>query len=235
MTTQASLEAGITETDAEQVSSYLRQNPEFFEHNPELVADLRLAHESGTAVSLIEHQIQVLRNKNRELQARLLELVDVARDNDRLNQQMHQLILDMFKASSLAKLVECLSEHMRNDFNADAVSIHITGSGDSAPERGSARLLNADDSVRSMFPEAFTSGQAKCGRLKKEQLEFLFPERAVAIESAAVVPLGPKAEHGLLAIGSCENTRFHSAMGTLFLNHLAELFDGQLRRYLPGG
>ena len=233
MTTQASLEAGTSETDAEQVSSYLRQNPEFFEHNPDLVADLRLAHESGTAVSLIEHQIHVLRDKNRELQTRLLELVDVARDNDRLNQQMHRLIIDMLEADSLAELVMCLSEHMRNDFNADAVCVHISGIDESAQEQGSARLLQADDSIKSMFPEAFKNGLAKCGHLKKEQLDFLFPRQAAAIESAAVVPLGPKAERGLLAIGSCENTRFHSAMGTLFLNHLAELFDCQLRRYVP--
>lgn len=232
MTTQANLETSIAETDAEQISSYLRQNPEFFEDNPELVADLRLSHESGKAVSLIEHQIQVLREKNQVLQSRLLELVDVARDNDRLSQHMHRLTLDMLEANSLSELVECFSEHMRNEFSADAVSIHISAIDDSRQNESNAHPLVIDENVKSMFSTLFTTGQAECGKMNQEQLEFLFPEQITTIESAAVVPLGAHASRGFMAIGSCEITRFHSAMGTLFLSNIAELFDCLLRRHI---
>ena len=72
-----------------------------------------------------------------------------------------------------------------------------------------------------------STGRPLCGRLKKAQLEHLFGDQAAALESAAVVPLGEKAGHGLLAIGSCESIRFHPGMGTLFLSNLGELL-GQL-------
>lgn len=235
MTIQANVQPGIPQSEAEQVSSYLRRNPEFFEDNPELVADLRLSHDSGNAVSLIEHQIQVLRDKNRELQARLLELVDVARDNDRLNQRMHRLTLAMIDAQSLPQLVDSLSEHLVDEFDADAVRLHLADIDEQRAQESNALVMGSDSALRSMFEQVCTQGKPLCGRMDKEQLSALFPDTTAAIESAAVLPLGNTAERGLLAIGSCENTRFHSAMGTLFLSHLAELFDSLLRQRIPAG
>src|SRR5690606_36444363 len=78
-------EAGVIE--------YLLQNPDFLERHPQLLAELRIPHPCGTAVSLLEHQARVLRERNRALQARLDELLAVARDNDRLAARTHPMTL----------------------------------------------------------------------------------------------------------------------------------------------
>ena len=112
MTTQANMETQINEPDAEQVCGFMRNHPEFFEQHPELLAELRLSHPSGNAVSLIERQVQVLRDQNEDLKSRLLQLIEVARDNDRLNERMHSLTLDLLAAQSPVELLDRLEDHV---------------------------------------------------------------------------------------------------------------------------
>ncbi len=228
MTTQPSTSTPDTEPDRQQVAEYLRNNPDFFDHNAELLSELRLRHPSGQAVSLVERQIQVLRDQNSELKAKLLDLVDVARDNDRLNDRMHRLTLDLLKTDSLASLLDTLVDHLRREFKADAVSVRLSGLDEAQVREAGARQLQTDDTVKALFEPLFSAGRPLCGRLKQAQMDFLFGDQAAAIESAAVVPLGSKAVRGVLAIGSRESIRFHPGMGTLFLSHLGELLGQML-------
>ncbi len=223
MTTTANAETRISEPDAEQIADYLDNHPDFFEEHPELVAKLQLSHSSGKAVSLIEKQIQVLRDQNGDLKTKLLQLVDVARDNDRLSERMHKMTLDLLQASSLLELLDSLESHLRNEFKADSISIRLPGLGESRQRETNAENLLVDETVQKLFAVAFDEGKPQCGRLKQEQIDFLFGDQAKAIESTAVIPLGDHAQQGLLAIGSREVNRFNPCMGTLFLSHLGEL------------
>lgn len=231
MTSQANANpAAAQEPDAEQVARYLSQHPEFFENQTDLVAELRLSHQSGKAVSLIERQVQVLREQNESLKARLLELVNVARDNDRLSDRVHRMTLDLLATDSAAALTDTLEDRLRNEFNVDAVSLFLTHIDESLQRESGILKLEADDALKALFKPAFSEGIPQCGRLRAEQMEFLFREQAQAIESAAVIPLGQHAEFGLLAIGNREARRFSNGMGTLFLSHLGELLLALLRQ-----
>jgi uncharacterized protein YigA (DUF484 family) len=223
MTTQANMEHPVEGPTTEQIAAYLDQHPRFFDEHPELLAGLNLSHSSGKAVSLIERQVQVLRDQNEALKGRLVELVDVARDNDRLNGRMHEMTLDLLQADSLVELLDTLEDHLRNEFRADAIALRLV-----QPEEGLRRetdvtALVIDEPTKALFATSLCDGKAQCGRLKQEQLEFLFGDRAAGIASAAVMPLGHHGREGLLAIGSREADRFSPRMGTLFLSHLAEL------------
>ncbi len=229
MTTPANAEPRINEPDAVQIAGFLDSHPDFFDEHPELVAKLRLSHSSGKAVSLIEKQIEVLRGQNEELKTRLLQLVDVARDNDRLNERMHRMTLDLLKSPSLVELLDSLENHLRNEFKADSISIQLPGLGESRRRETNAQNLRLDETVQELFPVVFGEGKPLCGRLKQEQLDFLFRDQAAAIESTAVIPLGERAQQGLLAIGSREVNRFNPCMGTLFLSHLGELLASLLQ------
>ena len=231
MTTQASVETGNDVLDDDQVAEYLRSQPEFFINNQQLLAELRLIHPSGKAVSLIERQVQVLREQNDDLKNRLMELVDVARDNDRVNQRMHSLMMDLLAADTLIALLDRLEHHLRLEFKADAVSIQLTTVSDALQRETATRklLLNAEE--KQLFAKPLTENTPLCGRLHSDQLEYLFGEQAVAIESSAVIPIGDKIPLGMLAIGSREANRFHCNMGTLFLNHLGELLTRLLKHH----
>ncbi len=86
--------------DAEAVAAYLRAHPEFFVDHDELLAELRLPHQPGAAVSLVERQVKLLRERNIEMRHRLSQLMDVARDNDRLFDKTRRLVLDLLDADS---------------------------------------------------------------------------------------------------------------------------------------
>jgi len=231
MTSQANAKpAPGREPDADQVARYLTNHPEFFENQTDLVANLRLSHASGSAVSLMERQIQVLREQNEGLKARLLELVDVARDNDRLSDRVHRMTLDLLATDTSAALTDTLEDRLRNDFNADAVSLFLTNIDDNLQRESGVSKLEADDALKALFEPVFSEGTPLCGRLRAEQIAFLFQEQAQAIESAAVIPLGENAQAGLLAIGSREGKRFSNCMGTLFLSHLGELLLALLKQ-----
>lgn len=223
MTTQANAEDHIMTPDADQVSDYLSSHPGFFDQHPELLAELKLEHASGNAVSLIERQVQVLREQNQDLKKRLLELVDVARDNDRLSERLHRLTLDLIRAGSLVELLDSLEHNLRSEFQADAMVLHLPALDESRQRETGARPWLIDDALKALLPTPLVDNKPQCGRLTQEQATFLFGDQAAAIESCAVIPLGDHAEAGLLSIGSREVNRFNPCMGTLFLNHLGEL------------
>ena len=83
------------------VYDYLEANPDFFEHHSALLSRLELPHGAGGAVSLVERQVAMLRQKELKLQRQLKELIDVARDNDLLVAKIHELCLQLLAASDL--------------------------------------------------------------------------------------------------------------------------------------
>src|SRR5690625_1641249 len=113
------------------VIEYLSRNPHFFAEQPELLAQMQIPHASGTAISLLEHQVRVLRLRNHALQNRLDELLEVARDNDRLAERMHRLTLELMDADNLDGVLFGLQDELRSNFDCDAVTIKLFGKGES--------------------------------------------------------------------------------------------------------
>lgn len=220
--------------DAGQVADYLREHPEFFNEAAELLAELRIPHPVKGAVSLLERQVESLRDQNRDLRRKLMELVQVARENDRLNERVHQLILDLIAARSMEQIIDTLNDHLQGEFKADTVAVLLHDvAEDKARETGILRVERDHPSLQH-FETFYKTGRPLCGRLKQVQLDFLFGDQAPAVGSAALIPVGRDAEQGMLAIGSSETNRFHPGIGTLFLAHLGELLGAFLKPYLAG-
>jgi diaminopimelate epimerase len=70
--------------DAMEVASYLRRHPDFLGEFPDIALALVLPREQGQAASLASYQLDVLRDKNRELNRRLHELIEIAHENQLL-------------------------------------------------------------------------------------------------------------------------------------------------------
>jgi hypothetical protein len=174
----------------------------------------------------------VLRDQNRQLKRKLMDLVHVARDNNRLNERMHQLTLGLVSSSSLEALLDTLREHLQGEFSADTVTIRLAGIPEARARECAVDQFSSDDPQLEHFESFYKTCRPQCGRFKPEQLEYVFGDQAQAVESAALIPLGKKGQIGLLAIGSQESNRFHPGMGTLFLSHLGELLELLLVQYL---
>ena len=110
----------VEETVSEQaVHDFLAANPDFFERHTPLLGTLRLPHVTGGAVSLVERQVSVLRQKDVKLERRLRELVEVARANDRLAGKIHALALELLAAKSLSGTLAAIEQALRVGFGAD--------------------------------------------------------------------------------------------------------------------
>ena len=223
MTTSQQPRSDTLPLEEKSVADYLRENTEFFQNNPSLLADLDIPHSVGPAVSLVEHQVRVLRDQNSQLKRKLMDLVQVARDNNRLNERMHQMTLGLINTTSLQALLDTLRENLQGEFNADSVTLRLAGVPDAQARECGVETFQKDAPEVAHFETFLKSSRPQCGRFKPEQLSYLFGDQAQAIESVALIPLGDKCACGLLAIGSQESSRFHPGMGTLFLTHLGEL------------
>src|ERR1700731_3046629 len=102
------------------VAEYLQTYPDFFERNGPLLAKLRLPHlrEAGATVSLVERQVEVLRERNQSLERKLKELVDVARANDALADRIHRLSQRLIRAHDLKETINAVETSLREDFDA---------------------------------------------------------------------------------------------------------------------
>ncbi|MCK4585927.1 MAG: DUF484 family protein [Gammaproteobacteria bacterium] len=218
------------------VANYLRSHPNFFEDKPSLLSDLRVPHQTGSAVSLVERQVATLRESNENRQAQLDGLIQIARDNDRLNSHLHQLTLQLMEAGELETLLSIISDRLKDDFDADLVSVHLLCSPVSEANSSLPEIVADIDDYKGLFKNVIkgTRGGAKpyCGRLKDEQLQILFTDRAGDIGSSALLPLGNEGALGLLAIGSLDRNRFTIGTDTHFLARMAEIITAALGKHL---
>lgn len=202
------------------VEAYLRAHPEFFERHTGLLATLKLTHPDRGAISLVERQIYLLRDKNRQLERKLMDLVQVARDNEQLSVHLHHLALGLIDADDLDTAVATVKDQLRTEFKTDAVVLRLLRRGAVGQ---SPHLVETDEHALSLFSDLFKNRRATCGRLTDDQLGFLFAEQRADIASAAVIPLSDSDPMGILALGSRDEARFHPGMGTLFLGYLGEI------------
>lgn len=225
----------IDESLERDIIKFLETHGDFFERHPELLGNLRLPHESGQAVSLIEKQVSVLREQNVTLKKRLERLIENATANEKLSERINGLILSLLDANSLDAVINIIENRLSNDFNADAVVIRLFNTGHPAMA-AHPEVLDWDEPALGAFEKIIAGRKPICGSLKPGQLESLFNDEAGNIGSAALIPL-VKSDHsttcyGMLAIGSHDHMRFRSDMGIMFLKHLGDVLARVLRRHL---
>jgi len=232
MTTSQQTQSPVLPLEEKTVADYLRDNPEFFQNNASLLASLQIPHAISPAVSLVEYQVKVLRDQNSQLKRKLMDLVQVARDNNRLNERMHQLTLGLIKVSTLEALLDTLRENLLGEFKADTVIMRLAGMTEAQTRECGVDYYDPAAAELQHFEAFLKTSRPQCGRFKREQMQYLFGDQAQAIESAALIPLGHHCKVGMMAIGSQEASRFHPGMGTLFLTHLGELMELLLTEHL---
>jgi len=221
--------------DAKSVKQFLRDHPSFFEDHPDLLIDISLPHDSGTAVSLVEKQVSILRERNIDMRHRLSKLLENAKDNDKLFDKTRRLVLMLLEGKTFADLGNSVYFSFERDFNIPYTSMILLGD-----EKKLASVLGDFKgrttslmSARENIGRIIGSSKAICGDLPKNEIAFLFPNHANEIGSAAVVPLIHGNCFGLLAVGNKDPQYYRSSMGTLFLSYIGETLNRLLPQHLP--
>lgn len=216
------------------VHSYLKRNPDFFERHAALLSSLRLPHATGAAVSLVERQVSVLRQKDLKLERKLKELLEVARVNDTLAGKIHKMALDLLKARDLAQTLASVEGALRTAFGADHAVLVLFGEPQSLDDLSLGRFfrpMERNDPALQPFATFLGSSNPRCGQVRDAQRDFLFGQHTNEVGSAALVPLGDKCQVGFLAIGSVDANRFHPGMSFDFLARLGDLIAVALKRH----
>lgn len=232
MTTRPVRGVEIAEVDEAAVASYLAATPEFFDRHAQLLAKIRLpdARSGASTVSLVERQVEVLRERNRQLERKVKDFVDVARENDALGTRVLAMARRLITARDRSAVITAIEAALREDFGAGQSVLVLTAA--RAPqgivESRFLRIIPADAPDLRSFETLFSAGKPRCGQLRDSQREFLFGADAPEVGSVALVPLGSKGSLGLLACGSNDSHRFNPTMSTDFLAHIGELIAAAL-------
>ena len=204
---------------AEEVAQYLQNNPQFFEEHVETLTQINLPHpHGGRTISLSERQLLALREKNKELEKKLRELITFAQDNDAMQYKVHEFVVTLFAARDLVTLQEMIPNLLRDIFSIPHAVLRLW---QITPP--SAEVL------------AFADGQAQpvCVHHAAHDTASWFGENAAQLHSYAYLPLHAGSDTiGLLVLASEDKQRFYPEMGTVFLHRIAEAVSSALHPYL---
>lgn len=214
----------------EMVREFLRDNSDFLDKNPDILEILTLPHNSGSAVSLVERQVGVMRDRIKEMRGRLDNMLATAHDNDLLFEKSKRLVLNLLDAKTLPAMVEILYDSLGKDFAIDFYSLTLLGDEAVLPRTLArvASLEKANEQVGTLLG----SNRAVCGVLREEEMTFLFGEKGLQVGSVAAVPLRYNNLYGILALGNADPNFYKSSMGTLFLSYISEVLNRVLPKHL---
>jgi len=209
------------------VMQYLRDNPDFFGRHPMLLTDLSLPHDSGQAISLVERQVAILRERNIDMRRRLNHLVGAANTNDSLFEKTRRFTLEMLECNDLAAIDRILTETLLDDFGADRARCFVShpAAFESLPHlvyRASAQELP--------LVHLTQAAGLSCGLLRADEFARLFDDTPSTDGSAALIQLRHGELLGVLAIGSFDPLRFSPDMGTLFIRYIGDVLARVLTR-----
>lgn len=213
---------------AAEVADFLRAHPDFFLHRADLLFDLNLPHGHNNASSLLEKQASVLRTRNTELRHKLNEMVSIARDNDRLFQQIRQLGLALLEAENLPQCEAVLRISLLQDFQLDHCGLLLFGE----QPLPAPIITTSPNEVQSVLGDLLRGNRIICTTLRHQEMAFLFPGYEAAEGSAALIPLHYRGDIGLLAVGSQDPNHFNSGMDTAFASYIGDILSRRLYHFL---
>ena len=213
---------------AHEIATWLRRHPKFLQQFPDLAISMVVPREEGPAASLASYQLEVLRDKNRELTQRLHDLYTIAQDNERLAVQTQQLTLTLLKQDTAAGTVRAMVAKLSEDFNGDLVRVVLFAPVVGLDDVDWLQVIPQSSSMLAPFRDCLAEGEPLCGRLHPDKQALLYGPRVDEIQSSALLPLDGV---GLVSVGSGEPNRFYPGMGTLFLRMMGEALAAALKRF----
>lgn len=217
------------------VIDYLKTHHDFFNLHPSLLASIKVPHDSGSATSLIERQVNLLREQNSQQKAQLTELFEIASDNEQSNQKIHKLTLALLNSKNIIGSEKVLNKILCDDFSVDAVSVRLFVQ----PKSKQAKhlFIEKDSKACNELDKLLNTRKPMCGYFKKLPLEDFFGDQAESISSIALLPLFVEKNDcfGVLLMGSKNVRRFNADMGTVFLERLGETISHIISSFVNKG
>lgn len=204
---------------AEDVADYLQGHPEFFDNYAQMLADIAIPHPyGGRTISLSERQMLTLRERVKELEKKLHDLVEISRENEVVQNKVHQYTVALFGARELTSQQAVTVRNLRDIFAVPHAVIHLWKEHPPSTEV----MAFADEHEKPV-----------CTHHAVHDTQNWFGESGPHLRSFAYLPLRDgKHSIGLLILASEDEQRFYPEMGTVFLQRIAETVSSALQTYL---
>ena len=215
----------ITEED---IAEFLIHTPGFFERHAELLTAVQLTSpHGGRAVSLQERQAEMLRDKIKLLEQRLMEMMRHGNENMLIADRMLRWARQMFLVARPVDLPAVLISEMKSQFSVPQAALKLWDVAE--VYAGEPFAQGASEDVRSL---ASSLGVPYCGvNAGFDAVQWLDDPEAAA--SLTLIPLRAGTADpafGLLILASPDSQRFQAGMATDFLERIAELASAALSR-----
>ena len=205
------------------VRDYLIQNPDFFQRNQDVFQAINISHDSGKAISLVERQVNLIREHNKELSTQIEHILNTAKDNAALMEKTNRLVLNLIKAKDLNSLIKALNVSLKSDFSTEFFSLTLIDEG-AINNKTAANLVSksdAEDSIGAMI----TAKKALCGVRTSKEVKLLFGKQADNIGSVIALPLKNTSTFGVLALGHSDSEFYSEDIGTVFIDYIGDLLN----------
>lgn len=215
---------------AEQVSQFLRSQPNFFEQHANLLTEIHLPspHGNGT-ISLAERQQLAQRDKIGVLDTMLAQLIESAQENDVTSNKVHGLSIALIGNQNFADLQQLIAHKMQLDFAVTQSLLYLWAAPHNIALAHDTAFTAIDAAIHDWV---MTLSQPFCGEKPAIAAELLAPQ----LQSFAFIPLyrhGDKAHaFGVLILGAEDQQRFQANMGTMYLQLIGELISAAIALYI---
>ena len=199
--------------DPKDVEIFLLDNADFFVTREALLSELNFKHDSGNASSLLERQIQRLREEQNTLIDLLTSFVEEAKANEDLFIKSKNLTLSILDANNEKDIIQKIEKEFKDNFGVDECSLEFFSN---------SEIVDLEDKT----DLSLHKGAVHCGSFSSEKLSILFKEKEV--NSAVIAVLVHDKKIGLLQLGSKDRTKYLGDEDTTFIEYIRDVLETKL-------
>jgi uncharacterized protein YigA (DUF484 family) len=217
----------ITEDD---IADFLANTPDFFERHAQLLSSVHLmSPDNHRSVSLQERQAQMLRDKIRALEMRIMDMIRHGNENMIITEKLQKWACELLQTPAAERVPSAL-KNIEARFQVPQVAVRLWGVSEVFADAAYAKVVNDEvKQIVSAYTAPFVGASTGLDAVQWLQE----PAQAASV---ALLPLRLSKDlqpFGLLVLASPDAQRFRSGMGTDFLEHLAELCSAAFSALLP--
>ena len=216
-------------SDENKIISYLEDNPDFFLNKNDLLINLEIPHQKKGSVSLVEHQMEILQQENKQLKNQLNELIKNASSNHKIIEKIQNLSYKLIQSKSSSEAISYSRKFLINEFEINDCTFVFYEKLDLKKSKF-ILIKNKTDKSLKLFESFIKNNIPRCNKLSEIQYQFLF-SNSNSIRSSALIPLGLVENIGFLAINSLDEERFSPDMSMDYLLIIGKLISNAILRF----
>lgn len=201
--------------DSKEVELFLLDNLDFFETRESLVSEMSFKHSSSSASSILERQVNKLREDHKSLINMLTSFMETASINEDLFNKSKNLTLQILESSTRKQIINKVENSFSKDFKVDKPLLKF-------------HKNKKIDELEKLTGLPLHKGAIHCGSLSSEKMNFLFNDKKIGSMVVAVIVVGD--EIGLLMLGSFDRSKYLGDEDTTFIEYIRDVLEKKLAK-----